>query len=98
MRCTCHRHETPQTAGMYMATFDPFGFPIPSNVTVRIRPDGPFVQVIASVGAFTVSAISPCVVEALHRLGLRYDGAVCGAIHSDALLHVHFPELVRAAA
>ena len=98
MRCTCHRHETPQTAGMYMATFDPFGWPIPPSVTVRIRPAGDGVLVIASVGAFRVEALHPCVVEALFRLGLRYDGALQGAIHAEELRRHHFPQLVRTAA
>lgn len=98
MRCTCHRHETPQTAGMYMATFDPFGWPIPPSATVRIRPDGGAVYVSASIGAFKAEAVHPCVVEALHRLGLRYEGALHGAIHAEDLRRVHFPELARRAA
>ncbi len=83
---------------MYMTALDPFGYPISPNVTVRIRPDGPYVLVSASVGAFKVEAVSPCVIEALHRLGMRYEGAIRGAIHAEELRRLHFPQLLPAGA
>jgi len=98
MRCSCHRRETPQTAPMWMLAFDPFGWPIRESDTVRIRPEGNTVLVSVSVGAFKVEAMGLCIVEALHQVGLRFEGALQGAIHAEDLRRVHFPQLVRTAA